>query len=148
LVYNKPLPIPNQDTKPFWDACAHHELIFQKCIDCNYTRWPPSYICSACHSFNYRWIKSKGRGKIYAFVVYHKAFHPSFEEDLPYITAVVELEEGPRILTNIIECDLSEIECETQVELVWDRVTGEFSLPKFKPIRSILQLNKIIGEVI
>ena len=71
---------------------------------------------------------------MYTFVVYHVAFDPAFEDDLPYVTAVVELSEGPRILTNIIDCKPDGVTCDMPVELAWDDVTEDVSLPKFRPI--------------
>jgi len=67
-------------------------------------------------------------------VVYHIAYHPGFKHDLPYVVAIVELEEGPHILTNIVGCSPDEVECDMQVELTWDDITEEFSLPKFRPV--------------
>ena len=67
-------------------------------------------------------------------MVYHVAYHPGFEKDLPYVVAIVELEEGPHILTNIVCCSPDEVQCDMQVELTWDDITEEFSLPKFTPV--------------
>ncbi len=75
---------------------------------------------------------ASGKGKIYSYVVYHVAFHPAFKGDLPYVTAVIELAEGPRMLSNVVGSDPRELRCDMPVEVVWDDVTDEFSLPKFK----------------
>lgn len=74
-----------------------------------------------------------GKGKVYTFVVYHVAYHSGFEKDVPYVVAEVELEEGPRLLTNIVDCRPDELKCEMLVEVTWENITDEFSLPKFKP---------------
>ena len=133
MEYQKPLPKVNADTKPFWDACRNHELRFQKCTECGHVRWPPSILCPLCYSSNTEWIRASGKGTVFSFVVYHKAFHPAFEADLPYVVAIVELREGPHFLTNIVGCDPSEIICEMPVEVSWEDITEEFSLPKFRP---------------
>jgi uncharacterized OB-fold protein len=86
-----------------------------------------------CYSNETKWIVTRGKGKVYSFVVYHVAYHPRFENDLPYVVADVELEEGPRLLTNIVGCRLDEVKCEMLVEVTWEDITEEFSLPKFKP---------------
>ena len=135
MTYKKPLPQVNSDTKPFWDGCRKHELRFQKCLDCGYVRWPSSIICSQCHSSNTEWIVSSGKGKIYTYVVFQQVFHEGFTKDAPYVTASIELEEGPRVLTNIVDCDVNDIKCEMPVEVVWEDVTEEFTIPKFKPLR-------------
>ena len=132
MAYKKPLPKPNADTQPFWEGCRAHQFRFQKCGSCGQVRWPPSTIC---HSKETTWITSGGKGRIYTFAVYHVAFDPAFEDDLPYVTAVVELSEGPRMLTNIIGCNPADVTCDMPVELTWDDVTEDFSLPKFRPAR-------------
>jgi len=132
VAYEKPLPRPNGDTGPFWEGCKEHQLRFQRCSSCGHVRWPPSVICPICHSSNMEWIVASGKGRIYSFVVYHVAFHPTFQNDIPYVTAIVELSEGPRILTNIVGCNPSELQCDMPVKVEWDDITDEFSLPKFK----------------
>ena len=133
MEYQKPLPKVNADTKPFWDACRNHELRFQKCTECGHVRWPPSILCPLCYSNKTEWIHASGKGTVFSFVVYHKAFHPGFEADLPYVVAIVELQEGPYFLTNIVGCDPGEMSCEMPVDVVWEDITEEFSLPKFRP---------------
>ena len=133
MVYNKPLPRPNADTQPFWDACRQHELRFQKCLDCDLVRWPASIICPSCYSKKTEWIKASGKGTVYTYTVYHHAFHPAFKEDLPYVTAIIKLEEGPHFLSNIVGCDPDAVHCDMPVEVTWDDVDEAFSLPKFKP---------------
>lgn len=75
---------------------------------------------------------ASGKGKIYTFVVYHQAFHKAFESDLPYVTAIIELKEGPHLLSNIVGCDPEEIECDMPVEVIWEDINEEFAVPKFK----------------
>jgi uncharacterized OB-fold protein len=132
MDYNKPLPVLNEDTRSFWNGCKEHQLRFQKCKDCGHIRWPVSLICPECYSQNTEWIVAGGKGKIYTFVVYHMAYHQGFENDLPYVVAIVELEEGPHILTNIVGCSPDEVKCDMRVELTWEDITEELSLPKFK----------------
>jgi len=134
MDYAKPLPNVNEDNKEFWRGCKSHELRFQKCRDCGHVRWPPSMICPACHSLETEWIVSSGKGKVYTFVIYHVAYHEGFKNDVPYIVADVELEEGPRLPTNILDCPHEKIACDMPVKVVWEDVTEEFSLPKFRPI--------------
>jgi uncharacterized OB-fold protein len=131
--YNKPIPNINGDTKEFWVGCKKHELRFQKCKACGHVRWPASIICPVCYSEETEWMVAKGKGRVYTFVVYHVAYHPGFVNDLPYVVADVELEEGPRLLTNIVGCRPDEVKCEMIVEVTWEDVTEEFSLPKFRP---------------
>ena len=123
----------NGDNKEFWAGCKGHELRFQRCEACGHVRWPASIICPMCYSKEMKWIVAEGKGRVYSFAVYHVAYHPGFENDLPYVVADVELEEGPRLVTNIVGCRPDEVKCEMPVEVTWEDVTQEFSLPKFKP---------------
>lgn len=133
MAYKKPLPQPSADTKSFWDGCKEHQLRFQKCLNCGHILWPPSIICPLCYSYDAEWIVASGKGKVYTFVVYHHLYHKAFEEDIPYVTAIVELDEGPHLLTNIVGCNPDKVRCDMPVEVIWEDITGEFSLPKFKP---------------
>ncbi len=135
MTYEKPLPQPDADTRPFWEGSKEHQLRFQKCRNCAHVRWPPSIICPMCYSSDTDWIAASGKGKVYTFAVFHRAYHKAFEKDIPYVTASVELEEGPRLLTNIVGCAPGEVECDMPVEVVWEDIKEEFSLPKFKPVR-------------
>ena len=130
----KPLPNMNADTKPFWEGCRAHQLKIQTCGNCGIVRWPPSFICPKCHSQDTRWIDSSGKGTVYSFIVYHKAFHPAFTGELPYTVALVELDEGPRMIANIVECNHDEIYCDMAVEVTWNDRTDEFSIPLFRPV--------------
>ena len=133
MAYEKPLPEPNADTKPFWDGCREHQLRFQKCLNCGHVRWPASIICPLCHSTDTEWIIADGRGKVYTFIVFHQAYHEAFDNDVPYVTAVVELNEGPHLLSNIVGCSPEEVRCDMPVQVTWKDISEEFSLPLFKP---------------
>jgi uncharacterized protein len=135
VSYQKPLPQPNADDKFFWDGCRKHKLLFQKCLNCGLVRCPPSIICPNCYSDNTKLIEATGKGKVYTYIVYHRAYHPGFESEVPYVTAVIELEEGPHFLSNIIGCSPDEVKCDMHVKIFWEDISGEYSLPKFKPYR-------------
>ena len=132
-MQEKPLPNINGDNREFWLGCKNHQLRFQKCENCGYVRWPASIICPVCLSQKASWIVSEGKGKIYTFVIYRVAYHPGFANDLPYVVAAVELNEGPHLLTNIVNCPVDEVTCEMSVEVTWSDVNEEVSLPLFKP---------------
>lgn len=129
-----PVPVADDDTKWFWEACRGHRLLFQKCRACGMVRWPPSLACPSCYSGETDLITASGKGTIYSFAVYRKPFDPAFEDQVPYVTAVVQLTEGPMILSNIVGCSPSDITCDAPVEVVWEDVTDTVSLPKFKLI--------------
>lgn len=129
----RPMPKVNSDNRPFWNGCRGHELRFQKCGTCGRVRWPPSGICPACHSDSTGWIVSGGRGRVFSFAVYRTAFHPGFQDAVPYVVALVELDEGPLMISNIIDCTPEDVTCDMTVEVTWEDISEEFSLPKFRP---------------
>jgi uncharacterized protein len=132
MGYEKPLPKINSDTRAFWEGCARHELAFQRCMSCGCVPWPSSIICPECHAKEMDWLISKGRGTIYTYAVYHVAYHPGFVNDIPYVAAIVELHEGPHLLTNIVGCKPEEVKCGLEVDVAWDDVKPGISLPKFR----------------
>ena len=129
----KPLPKINADTQTFWEGCRQHVFRIQKCGDCGHLRWPPAFLCPNCLSKNTQWITASGRGTVYSYSVYHVAFDPAFQEDLPYVVALVALEEGPHILSNIVGCDPHKVICDMPVEVIWNEATESVTLPKFRP---------------
>lgn len=132
--YNKPLPIINDDNHQYWEYCQQHELRMQQCNNCGYIRFPPSFLCPQCHSMDSEWEKLSGRGKIYSFVVYRVSYHPSYADDIPYAVAVIQLAEGPRMESNITDIKLEDLKVDMPVEVYFDDVTAEVSLPKFRVV--------------
>lgn len=131
--YTKPLPMPAEDSVPFWNAARKHELSLQKCGTCGAFRFPPAPLCPECTELGGEWTRLTGRGRIFSFVVFHRAYHKGFEKELPYAVAVVELDEGPRLVSNIVGIAPDKLRCDMKVEAVFEDVTPECSLPKFKP---------------
>lgn len=136
MAYDKPLPKINGDNRPFWEGCKQHELRFQQCGDCGHVRWPPANLCPRCHGTDTGWLISKGIGRVYTFAVYHTAYHPGFCADLPYTVAVVALDEGPHLLTNIVGCAPDAVTCDMPVSVTWEDVDEVVALPKFRPLDS------------
>ena len=132
--YKKPLPFVYPETQPFWDGVKRHELLIQKCNDCGNIQFYPRSLCVSCLSENTEWIKANGRGKIYSFTIAHRPARPAFSDDVPYNIAIVELEEGVRLTSNIVDCANEDIKVDMPVEVVFDDVTPEITLPKFKPV--------------
>ncbi len=90
--YKKPLPRATAESQPFWAACKRHEVVFQKCRKCGKARHYPQPLCPNCHSFEYEWIKSTGKGKVHSYTIAHRAFHPGFEGETPYVIVIVDME--------------------------------------------------------
>lgn len=98
---DKPLPVPNADTKPFWEGCAVGELRLQRCAACGSAQFPPRALCTACHAPSPGWERASGRGRIVSHTRVHRPPSPAFKADVPYVVALVALEEGPRIMVNL-----------------------------------------------
>ena len=90
-------------------------------------------VCPECHSTDGGWIVSRGTGTIYSFVVYHTAFHKTLRGRVPYVTAVVALSEGPRILTSLVGCNPSQVRCDMPVRVAWESLDAQWTLPLFTP---------------
>jgi len=132
-TYNKPLPRADIISKDFWEAAKRHELIVQRCQQCNEHILYPRQICPRCLSSKLEWVKVSGKGRIYTHSVIYQPAHPGFVNDIPYVLAIIELDEGPRILSNIVECVPEDVKVDMPVTAVFDDVTPEVTLIKFKP---------------
>jgi uncharacterized OB-fold protein len=134
--YAKPLPQPDPITKPYWDSLKSHAMRLQRCGSCGRFVFFPRALCPFCFSDALTWTPVSGRGVVHAFTVPHRHPSPAFQPDLPYVVALVELEEGPRLMTNLIDVppDPARIAVGMPVEVVYDDVTPEVTLPKFRPV--------------
>jgi len=130
----KPLPGIDELNKPFWGAAKRHELVLQHCRKCGSHRYPAGLTCPECVSDELDWTRVSGRGTVYTWTVFHRAYHPAFAGEVPYAVVAVELEEGPRMITNLVECKLTDIKIGMPVEVVFEDASDEISLPKFRPI--------------
>ncbi len=128
-----PLPRPYQDTAPYWDAAREHRFVLQRCTECGEHQFYPRGVCSHCLSSDLEWLEASGKGTVYSFSVNHRAPHPGFADKLPFVLAIVELAEGPRMMTNIVDCDPETVAIGMEVEVVFDDITEEVTLPKFRP---------------
>jgi uncharacterized OB-fold protein len=135
ISYNKPLPTITGDNREYWEYCKKHELRMQRCRDCGYIRFPPSILCPRCHSLEAEWTRLSGRGKIYSFVVFRVPYHPSYANDIPYDVAFIQLDEGPRMESNVTGIKVEDIKFGMPVEVYFDDITEEISLPKFRPVK-------------
>ncbi|MSQ73865.1 MAG: hypothetical protein EXR27_21745 [Betaproteobacteria bacterium] len=133
MDYAKPIPVPSEESQPFWDAARRGELMLQQCSGCGASRFPPSVICPECSSLAFEWKATSGRGKVWSYVVFHRAYHPAFKGDVPYAVVCVELEEGPRLLTGIEGIAPEALRCDMPVEVVFEEIGGGMRLPKFRP---------------
>ena len=132
--YRKPLPEIQPFTQAFWEGTRNHRLLVQTCGDCETRIFFPRRQCPKCWSDNLGWIEASGKAEIYAFSVTYEGLEEPFREDLPIVLAWVDLPEGIRMQTNIIDCDPDRVAIGQQVEVVFKKVTEEITLPYFRPV--------------
>ncbi len=133
--YKKPLPRPGNPalTKPFWDAAKKHHLVLQRCKACSNLFFYPREVCPRCLSPELEWVPVSGKGRVYSYTIVHQPQHPAFEPDSPYIFAMIQLDEGPRMVSNMVDCPLDQVKVDMPVVAVFDAVTPDWTLVKFKP---------------
>ena len=128
-----PAPVVNAEAKVFWDATAEGRLLLQRCGRCSAVGWYPRALCPECSASELDWFEASGRGTIYSFTVIRRGAIGTYREAAPYVLAFVELEEGPRVLTNLVDFDLEAIRIGDEVRAVY-HPTGEGSaLVRFRP---------------
>ena len=133
--YPKPLPYPSPETQPFWEACRRHELSLPYCPSCEQFFFYPRQFCPRCFSWDIEWRACSGRGTLYTFAIQFRPQVPGFTP--PYVTAIVQLDEGPRLMTNLIDVEPSpdDIVCDMPLEVAWQDATDEITLPLFRPAK-------------
>jgi len=133
-----PVPAVQPEVKVFWDATAEGKLLLPKCNDCATLIWFPRPVCPSCGSFSIDWSQqASGKGTIYSFTVNRRGAGdlPEYREPVPYVLAYVQLEEGPRIMTNIVECEPESVKVGQAVELVWHDTGEGTALYRFRPAK-------------
>ncbi len=134
--YLKPLPTITPLNQPYWDSLRRHELRMQRCDKCARVWYPPSPLCPRCWSRQFSWTPLSGRGRVSSWVVFHQPYFKGFESEIPYNVAEVELDEGPRLMTNLVGIANHDIRAGMRVEVVYDDVTADLTLARFKPSTS------------
>ena len=136
LPFGTPLPRPTEDDAGWWEACRRHELVIQRCADCGTFRHTPRPVCFKCRSFNFVWQPVSGRGRIFSYTIAHHAVHPALRERVPYNVIVVELPDadGVRVVSNLVGGDEDPPQIGEEVEVVWEDVAEDISLPRFRRV--------------
>jgi uncharacterized OB-fold protein len=131
-MYEKPLPVVDPESAPYWAALKERRLILKRCLDCGRHHFYPRALCPHCHSDALEWSDARGTGSIYSYTVARRPAGPAFKADAPYVVAVVELDEGARMMTHIVTDDVESVRIGQRVAVAFEAVTDEITLPKFK----------------
>jgi len=129
----KRLPYVHSETESFWNGARRHELWFTRCRACLHHYFSPRDFCPSCFSFDVEWTKASGRGTVYSFTVCYRPA-PGFEDEVPYNVALVELAEGVRMMSTIVDCAADDLKVGMPVEVVFEDVSQDITLPKFGPV--------------
>lgn len=130
--YAKPLPTITDENREFWEGAKRGKLRMQKCNSCGHIRYPISHACPKCLSYEFGWADLSGRGEVFSYVVFHQLYNKAFEKDIPYNVALVQLEEGPRMFSNVVGVDNDAVKIGDKVEVAFDSVTPEVTIPRFR----------------
>lgn len=135
MTYAKPLPVPDPDSAHFWAGCRSHRLLIQRCRGCGAHRFPAGPLCPSCRSRDADWIEASGRATVFSWIVVrHPVPREVYAGDVPYVVALVTLDEGVRMATNIVGCAPEAVTAGMAVEVLFEHATADISLPKFKPV--------------
>ena len=135
--YQKPIPEPTPETQHFWDGCKDGKLLLQRCKDTGKVYFPPRPFSPYTGGKDVEVFEASGKAKLFSYVINHRPAK-GFENEAPYAIAVVELDEGPRMMSNIVECEQTPeaLKLDMPLEAVFEDITDEISLPKFRPTKS------------
>ena len=136
---SKPVPVPDDESRPFFDAAREGVLLLRRCHDCGAFMSPAGGIgaplrprCVTCFSADLEWAPATGRGALYSFALMHQVYDPAFAGEVPYNIAVVELDEGVRMTTNVVGCANDELQIGMDLEVTFETVSADIAIPKFR----------------
>ncbi len=132
----KHFPRPTPETQAYWDGCRKHELLLQRCVECREFQFYPRIVCTSCSSDKLEWLKASGQGKILTFTVVRRPVSEAYAEDVPYVVALIELDEGPTMMSNVVECDPESLKIGDPVQVLFEDWSKDISIPKFSPAKS------------
>ena len=128
----KPIPTPTPETESFWAGCAAGELRLQHCASCGHVQFPPRKLCSGCFDEKVEWRRASGRGRIRSWSVVSAPGAPGFESEVPFVSALIKLDEGPTMLSVLRGCSLEEIDFDQPVEVIFEQRSEDIFVPYFR----------------
>ncbi len=131
------LPAPTPETAFWWESCRAGRLLIQRCGDCGHHQFYPRSLCSSCLRSNLDWVESAGTGSVTTYTICRVPVAEAYAADVPYVVALVRLEEGPTMMCNIVECDPESVAVGMPVEVVFESRSEEIALPQFRPPRRV-----------
>lgn len=130
----KHFPVPTPETAPYWDACHNHQLLIQKCGNCGKHQFYPRTVCSHCTGGDLEWVEAIGRGEIVSYTIMRRAVSKAYDDGGVTVLALIRLEEGVQMMSNIVECDPERVQTGMAVKVVFEDWSDEISVPMFCPV--------------
>jgi len=130
----KNFPRPTPETAAFWEGCTNHILKIQCCDDCGHYQFFPRIFCTQCTSKQVSWVAVKGRGTVRSFTICRRAVSKAYAAEEPYVVALIRLEEGPTMMSNVVQCDPLDVKVGMPVEVMFEDWSDEIAIPKFYPV--------------
>lgn len=133
MSYDKPIPVLHGEERIYFEEARNHRLVYQRCDDCGAAVFYLRTVCPSCTSESLSIVAAAGNGEIYSFTTHYRAANPSFADDVPYTIVLVDMPEGIRVLADLVECPPEQVRVGMAVEVLFDDVTEELTLPRFRP---------------
>ncbi len=130
----KHLPRPTPETEVFWEGCRKQELLLQRCEQCSEFQFYPRIICTSCASDKLEWVRAGGQGTILTFTIVRRPVSEAYAADVPYVVALIKLDEGPTMMSNVVQCDPETLQIGDPVQVLFENWTEEISIPQFRPV--------------
>jgi uncharacterized OB-fold protein len=133
--WSRPLPQPDNVSAPYWEAAARGELLIQRCPDCGRRQFYPRAVCTGCGG-DPEWERASGRGAVHTFTVVRQSYAKPFRDELPYVVAMIELDEGPMLMSNVTDCPVHDVRIGLLVEAHFVPAAENIGVPFFRPASS------------
>lgn len=130
----KNLPQITPESAEYWAGCKRHELLIQRCVDCRAAQFYPRAFCTHCSGSKLQWVRASGRGTLASYTIVHRAVSPAYAAEVPYVVALVSLEEGPTMMSNVVNCSPPSLRIGMSLEVVFDDWPEGVTVPKFRPV--------------
>lgn len=127
------LPRPTPETAPFWSGCREHKLLIQQCTACGHHQFYPRILCTACASNQVDWVQASGRGTVKSFTIVRRPVTEAYADDTPYVIALIELDEGPTLMSNVTACDVEKVRIGMAVQVSFEAWSDDITMPLFRP---------------
>jgi uncharacterized OB-fold protein len=127
------LPVPTQVSAEYWDACRRHELLIQRCTGCARHQFYPRLVCACCSEKSLEWVRASGRATLTTYTIVRRPVSRPYAAEVPYVVALVALEEGPTMMTHVVHCEIGELRIGMPLEVVFEDWPEGVTMPNFRP---------------